>query len=131
MTGSGRGMQPARMAVATFALLAVAAASARGFVVEMGPPALAHEAPAFDAYREFGSRDGLAQATIYALAQDTSARVWAGSELGVARYDGRRWHDVELPGPGGATPAYVYALAATDDGAVWISTDERGVYRYD
>jgi hypothetical protein len=60
------------------ALLAAAAASARGFVVETGPPELALDAPAFDAYREFGSRDGLAQSTIYSLAQDTSARVWAG-----------------------------------------------------
>ena len=64
MKGSGRGMQPARMAVATFALLAAAAASARGFVVQTGPPELALDAPAFDAYREFGSRDGLAQSTI-------------------------------------------------------------------
>lgn len=131
MQGSRRGMLPAGMAVATFALLAAAAAAARGFVVESGPAELPHDAPAFDAYREFGSRDGLAQATIYSLAQDTSAQVWAGSEVGVARYDGRRWHDVPLAGPDGVPPMYVHALAATDDGAVWISTDDRGVFRYD
>lgn len=120
----------AALGVALIAVAGIAAAQPR-FAVETGPPELVDDAPYFDAYREFGHREGLPQATIYALAQDTEGRVWAGTEDGVAHYDGRRWQREPLPGADEAAPSYVYALAATDDGAVWIATDERGVFRHD
>ncbi len=134
MTMQGRTDRRTRIATSRLAgaatLLACAGATAALDVVT-GPVELLHETPAFEAYREFGNREGLAQSTIYALAQDTRGTIWAGSERGVARYDGHRWRPLELPGQANSAAPYVYALAATEDGAVWISTDERGVFRHD
>ncbi len=115
-------------------LLAIAgalacASAAQAFDLRSGPAEAPPGAPSFDAWREFGTRDGLMQSTAYALAQDRAGYVWAGTEDGVARYDGRRWQRVALLQDDSSAPPYVYSLAATDDGAMWVAADDRGLYR--
>jgi diguanylate cyclase (GGDEF)-like protein len=117
-----------RRSVAGAALVA-GVAPAAAFERVDGPLESAPLAPSFDSYREFGSRDGLRQSSAYALVQDRDGYIWAGSEDGVARYDGRRWRAIDLPGARPAPP-FVQALAAVADGAVWIGTDERGLIRW-
>jgi ligand-binding sensor domain-containing protein len=96
---------------------------------EPGPPETPRPTPSFDTWREIGTREGLPQSTVYAMAQDRDGYIWAGTEDGVARYDGRRWQRIEIPGVGNAPP-HGQALAATEDGAVWLGTDIRGLLRW-
>ncbi|HET7843353.1 MAG TPA: diguanylate cyclase [Xanthomonadales bacterium] len=105
------------------------AGASAALVVERGPPETPLPAPSFDTWREIGVRDGLPQSTVYALAQDREGYVWAGTEAGVARYDGRRWQPIAIPGAGNAPPHGV-AIVATEDGAIWVGTDIRGLLRW-
>jgi ligand-binding sensor domain-containing protein len=113
----GRALRTALAGAIAFAF----ASTAHAIEHRSGPPETPPSRPSFDAWREFGSREGLMQSTAYALAQDRAGYVWAGTEDGVARYDGRRWHRVALAGDESAAPPYVYGLAATTDGAVWVA----------
>lgn len=116
--------------LAGWLLLAAMAAPACALEVRQGPPESAHEGRDFQGYRAFGSDQGLLQSTVYALAQDRAGYLWAGTEDGVARYGGRHWQPMRIPDAGHA-PAFISALAATDDGAVWVAGDESGLLRFD
>lgn len=65
---------------------------------------------------------GLPQITVNAITQDHDGYIWAGTQLGLARFDGNRfstWSTREADGlPGG----HVQALATDASGAVWIGT---------
>lgn len=80
------------------------------------------------ALRRYSTSDGLPQNTAHALAQDKAGYVYAGTEDGLAQFDGRRWRRIELPERAGVRP-YVNQLAASDDGALWIGTDSIGLWR--
>src|SRR5437870_4967472 len=69
----------ARLAACAALLLACTCASA-AIVAEPGPRESAAAAPGFDTWRELGSREGLQQSTVYALAQDRDGYIWAGTE---------------------------------------------------
>ena len=109
-------------------LLAIVVPVRAALPVVMGPPETPAPTPDFTTWRELGQHEGLPQATAYALAQDRDGYVWAGTEDGLARYDGRRWRRVPIPGASHAPP-HVVALTATDDGAVWAGSDLRGLLR--
>lgn len=110
-------------------LLAIVVPVRAALPVVMGPPETPAPTPDFTTWRELGQHEGLPQATAYALAQDRDGYVWAGTEDGLARYDGRRWRRVPIPGASHAPP-HVLALTATDDGAVWAGSDLRGLLRW-
>lgn len=76
----------------------------------------------------FFSREGLPQNSVYALVQDRSGFVYAGTEDGVARCDGGNWR--VLPLPASASHAFVSRVLASADGRVWIGTDCAGLLRY-
>jgi diguanylate cyclase (GGDEF)-like protein len=88
------------------------------------------DVPSLEAYRAFGSAQGLMQSTVSSLAQDRIGYIWAGSEDGVARYDGYRWQRVPYADPQSAPPIPT-ALRATDDGAMWAVTDLGTLLRHD
>jgi signal transduction histidine kinase/DNA-binding response OmpR family regulator len=67
-------------------------------------------------------------ATVNALAQDKDGFVYAGTENGLAQFDGHAWHKIVLP-PNNAT-SVVLKLIALDDGSIWIGTDNAGLFRY-
>ncbi len=77
-------------------------------------------------YRHFTTADGLPNQTILALEQTADGFIYAGTDGGLARYDGVRWETVPLPAP---RPT-VWALLADGDGLL-IGTQDEGLYRLD
>ncbi|HEY6942564.1 diguanylate cyclase [Dokdonella sp.] len=84
----------------------------------------------WQSYRRYATREGVPRNWVTALAQDREGFVYAGTEEGLARYDGRHWNDVPFPAAASARPPYVTALASTADGTVWVGTDTAGLYAY-
>jgi diguanylate cyclase (GGDEF)-like protein len=111
-------------------LAALAGAAGAAFERVVGPPPQARDQLDWMALRRYSTADGLPQNTIHALAQDRAGYVYAGTEGGLAQFDGKRWLRIDLPERAGVRP-YVMHLAATGDGAVWIGTDSVGLWRRD
>src|ERR1700710_498505 len=82
----------------------------------------------WSAYRRFSSTDGLPGNTVYALAQDKQGFIFAGTETGLARFDGRAWHKIDLPIAN--QNSMILRLNVTDNGDVWVGTDDAGLFRY-
>ncbi|HSX59141.1 MAG TPA: diguanylate cyclase [Tahibacter sp.] len=119
--------RPERWLPAFAALLLPALAAAVPPRVD-GPAPTPRERLDWIALRRYSTADGLPQNTINALAQDRDGYVYAGTEDGLAQFDGRHWARIGLPERAGVRP-YVTHLAATDDGALWIGTDSVGLWR--
>lgn len=66
-----------------------------------------------------GDAHSLPSANVTALAFDARGRLWIGTTAGLARWTGRGFERVPLPGT--APVPVVYALVA-DEGALWIAT---------
>jgi diguanylate cyclase (GGDEF)-like protein len=115
------------VAVLLLALGAARAAAAPD--VQPGPAPTPLADPGWDLFRSFGSAQGLPQSTVMALAQDHAGFVYAGTQVGVARYDGRRWERLSVRG---LAPALLISrLVATDDGALWVGSQQVGLLRVD
>lgn len=82
---------------------------------ELGRPAM----------RWYTDQDGLPQNTVESLVVDRSGYLWAGTQGGPARYNGKRW--VSLPLPQDCTSAWVRCLTASQDGSMWIGLVHGGV----
>ena len=72
----------------------------------------------------FTSEDGLLSTSTQAVAQTREGFIWIGGYGGLVRYDGKRFE----------TFAYkritrVSDLAAGEDGALWVATSDKGVFR--
>ncbi len=117
-----------RAMVLCFVLGILAAPRVHALEVVAGPALSAESELRWNSYRRFSSREGLPQNSVYALAQDRGGFVYAGTEDGVARYDGRNWR--ALPLPAAASHAFVSRVLASADGSVWIGTDRAGLLRY-
>jgi len=76
--------------------------------------------------RQIGSSSGLPQMTVFALAQDRDGYVYAGTQDGAARWDGRSFINLPL---GISTNNWVTHLWA-DNERLWIGTDESGLHAY-
>lgn len=114
------------MASRVMALLAtLVAAAAAAVAAEPGP--LAGATLEWRAFRTFTSADGLPENGALRLLQGRSGAIYAGTRHGLARYDGRDWSALPLPG---LEPGYaVGALLEASDGALWIGTDQAGFWR--
>ena len=67
-------------------------------------------------------------AYVRSLAEDATGQIWAGTTAGdIARFDGQRFH--ALAGLDSLIGAPISALAYSD-GALWIGTTDRGLWRY-
>jgi signal transduction histidine kinase/ligand-binding sensor domain-containing protein len=77
-----------------------------------------------DVVRDFSARDGLDLGNVLAI-QATAKNVWAGGELGLAHFDGQRFHAVMRRG--GAPFPTVSGIASTPDGDLWVSTSEGAI----
>jgi diguanylate cyclase (GGDEF)-like protein len=73
----------------------------------------------------FDERSGLPQHTIVDLLEDQRGFVWAATQDGAARYNGRGWETVSLPHRIGSN--YARALRAAADGGLWIGSFDGGV----
>ena len=68
--------------------------------------------------RAFGVEQGLAIPAVNALVQDDHGLIWAGTESGLFRYDGRSWHEVESRLPS----QFVNHLLIDRKGRLWVAT---------
>jgi diguanylate cyclase (GGDEF)-like protein len=102
------------------------AVSALGFL-----PAAIGAAEPWDAglpfVRAYEVPDGLPQNTVHALWIGRDGRFWAGTQDGLASYDGRAWTDLVLPTHQRSN--FVRALLETSDGALWVGTQAGGLLR--
>ena len=79
--------------------------------------------------RHVSVKEGLAQSQVRAVTQDELGYLWVGTSGGVSRYDGRRF--LTITKEDGLTDDFVWSLAPTVDGGVWVGTDRGGVARWD
>ncbi len=114
--------------LALTSILVCSIAHAAPYEIVKGPAPMVDSQLHWSAYRRFSSSDGLPGATVNALAQDKDGFVYAGTENGLAQFDGHAWHKVVLP-PNNET-SVILKLAALDDNSIWIGTDNAGLYRY-
>ncbi|BDU75423.1 sensor histidine kinase [Mesoterricola sediminis] len=69
--------------------------------------------------RRYGNDEGLTSEVVRALAQDKEGLIWAGTEAGLAIFEGRRFVSYQGPLPS----TLVTALAADPDGSLWVATE--------
>src|SRR5262245_3653733 len=77
--------------------------------------------------RSYTELDGLPARGVFALTLGLDGRLWAGTETGLAQYNGRVWS--EVPIPANAPSRFVRALCVGRDGCLWVGT-QGGLLRY-
>ena len=74
----------------------------------------------------YGVREGVPNGVVWSLAQDREGAIWAATDSGLLRLEGRRWNDVgkdwNFPGKSAA------AIFLDRQGALWVSTEDTLVY---
>lgn len=102
------------------------------------PPATAVAAERWDAlaetvFQNYGREQGLPHPVPISLAQDHDGFLWIGTQGGLARWDGYRFHDYQAaPGVPGTLPEdWVQTIHVDDAGRLWISAGASGLSRYD
>lgn len=71
-------------------------------------------------FRAYGTEQGLGNQAVQCLAQDRAGFLWAGTEDGLYRYDGKRFQGF---GTGEGLPSsYVTALKEDGQGHLWVAT---------
>ena len=88
-----------------------------------GPLADARTDDAQIGIKVLGSAEGLPQLTVFALADAVDGRLYAGTQDGLARWDGRRFEKLPLPD---TARDWVTHLLATPDG-LYVGTDDHGL----
>jgi diguanylate cyclase (GGDEF)-like protein len=76
----------------------------------------------------FDERSGLPQNTILDLQTDARGFVWAATQDGPARYNGRAWETVPLPRSMGSN--YARIMRPSKRGGLWIGTFDGGLAHY-
>jgi ligand-binding sensor domain-containing protein/signal transduction histidine kinase len=74
---------------------------------------------------------GLPQASIYAIAQTTDGQLWLGTQKGLVNFDGVRFTTVVLRSGVSLADVWVTALHEDRAHALWIGTDESGLFRFE
>lgn len=69
----------------------------------------------------WGIEQGLPQITVLAIAQDANGYLWLGTQAGLARFDGTRFHRYSQ-NDAAQLGANIQALLADDAGRLWIGT---------
>ncbi len=77
---------------------------------------------------DFTIENGLPDNTVNAIIQTGNGLLWAGTESGLASFDGRTFTPVRLRIPGAAPPGAVNSLVEGPDGDLWVGSDA-GVIR--
>jgi len=82
-------------------------------------------------FEHIGSRDGLSQASIHCISQDSKGFIWIGTESGVNRYDGYKFtiYTADVRDSQSLSNNWVYSVHEDRLGNLWIGTDD-GLNRY-
>lgn len=97
-------------------------------------PALAHEAPAKPIrFRHLSLDQGLSQATVNCMFQDSRGFLWIGTEDGLNRYDGYdvRVYESDPTDPWALPNDTVWSIAEDGAGDLWLATEGGGVARWE
>ncbi|CAN7576736.1 diguanylate cyclase [Pseudoduganella sp. LjRoot289] len=131
-------MRQARALLLGAALLAAGSAAAvtapNGSVADGGglPPEARWSRLTEPAFRHLGPEQGLPSIIATAIAQDSQGFIWAGTQGGLARWDGYRFRNY-LPDAKSSTALpspFVSSLLADADGRLWVGTSG-GLARYE
>src|SRR5512138_3567049 len=80
-------------------------------------------------FRKYSNEDGLAQASVYCMLQDSRGFIWVGTEGGgLSRFDGYKFETFTKAN--GLTDNIIRSLCEDRDGKIWIGTDN-GLTLYD
>ena len=80
-------------------------------------------------HRIWQTQQGLAESTVYSIIQTHDGYLWLGTQAGLVRFDGVRFTPVESIYATAPTNIWVRDLLQDSEGALWIATNESGVYR--
>jgi diguanylate cyclase (GGDEF)-like protein len=113
---------PSASAAATAAATATATAYGRGWV-EMANTVFEH----------LSQHDGLPHAIVTAVTEDGRGYLWAGTQEGLARWDGYRFrvYPARPDDPHALPASFVRALEHDTKGRLWVGMDGGGVARFD
>jgi len=82
-------------------------------------------------HRIWQTQQGFSDATVYSIVQTRDGYLWLGTQGGLVRFDGVRFTPVENIYPAAPTNIWIRDLTEDPQGALWIATNESGVYRLD
>jgi ligand-binding sensor domain-containing protein/signal transduction histidine kinase len=84
-------------------------------------------------FRNYGTEQGLSQASATVLAQDPTGFIWIGTQDGLNRFDGYEFRVFRhsRADPWSISDSSVTALAVASDGTLWVGTEAGGLSRYD
>jgi len=84
-------------------------------------------------FQNYGREQGLPHPVPTALAQDGDGFLWIGTQGGLARWDGYRFHGYQPDpkDPGSLPDSYIQTLHTDPAGRLWIGTSAGGLARYD
>ena len=71
-------------------------------------------------FRYYGKEDGLTNLSVQCILQDSSGFLWAGTDNGLFRYDGKRF--TRFGSSEGLSGATIASLTQTKDGTLWVGT---------
>jgi len=82
-------------------------------------------------YVNFTPADGLAEGHVGAIAEDSGRVMWFGHSPEVSFFDGKAWGALGArDGLGGEDSGRMAAIEPGPGGAVWLATEEGGLFRY-
>lgn len=114
-------MRSRRSSLRPWGLSAWMLASLLGFLPVLAATTSALPPPRYP-FRSFGDGQGLHNLNILSVHQGADGFLWAGTQNGLYRYDGQRFHrfgqEEGLPG------LFIHALASGPDGTLWVGTDQ-------
>src|SRR2546422_126131 len=71
-------------------------------------------------FKNYAQDHGLRNTALNCIAQDRDGFIWAGTQAGLYRYDGDRFHPVgDLASMGSLD---IQSMASSSDGSLWIAT---------
>lgn len=80
----------------------------------------------------FGTKDGLSQGMISAMAQDSDGYIWIGTKDGLNRHDGYTFKTYHHQlGDSTSVANYINSLYVDEANRLWIGTESQGVYLLD
>jgi len=79
-------------------------------------------------HRIWQVQQGLPESSIFSILQTRDGYLWLGTQTGLVRFDGVRFTPLENILPSAPTNVWIRDLAEDSRGALWIGTNESGIY---